>query len=77
MLFRSDRIPGGRFFFDYGTETLDSTYEKDHEPVERWFRKQGLRKNRDYRFEKYEGADHSERAWRSRVGHQLEWLLGE
>ena len=72
-----DRIPGGRFFFDYGTETLDSTYEKDHEPVERWFRKQGLRKNRDYRFEKYEGADHSERAWRSRVGQQLEWLLGE
>jgi hypothetical protein len=49
----------------------------DHEPVERWFRTQGLRKNRDYRFEKYEGADHSERAWRSRVGQQLEWLLGE
>jgi pimeloyl-ACP methyl ester carboxylesterase len=72
-----DRIPGGRFFFDYGTETLDSSYEMDHEPVERWFRTQGLRKNRDYRFEKYEGADHSERAWRSRVGQQLEWLLGE
>jgi len=72
-----DRIPGGRFLFDYGTETLDSTYEKDHEPVEHWFRKQGLRKNRDYRFEKYEGADHSERAWRSRVDAQLEWLLEE
>ena len=72
-----DTLTGGRFFFDYGTETLDSTYEKDHEPVQRWFRQQGLRKNRDYRFEKYQGADHSERAWRERVGEQLQWLLGE
>jgi glycosidase/enterochelin esterase-like enzyme len=70
-------IPGGRFFFDYGTETLDSTYEDDHKPVERWFRKQGRKENRDYRFVKYEGADHSERAWRARVGDQLEWLLGK
>jgi oligosaccharide 4-alpha-D-glucosyltransferase len=71
-----DTVSGGRFFFDYGTETLDSTYEEDHEPVERWFREQGFRKNRDFRFQKYEGADHSERAWRARVGNQLEWLLG-
>jgi enterochelin esterase-like enzyme len=69
-------VSGGRFFFDYGTETLDSTYEQDHAPVERWFRQQGFRKNRDVRFAKYEGADHSERAWRARVGDQLEWLLG-
>ncbi|MEJ2274013.1 MAG: hypothetical protein P8Y01_05495, partial [Woeseiaceae bacterium] len=72
-----DTIPGGRFLFDYGTETLDSTYEKDHEPVRAWFREQGLREGRDYRFVKYEGADHSERAWRARVGDQLKWLLGE
>ena len=72
-----DSLGGGRFFFDYGTETLDSTYEEDHKPVERWFRKQGLKKNRDYKFVKYEGADHSERAWRDRVQDQLEWLLGE
>ncbi len=70
-------IPGGRFFFDYGTETLDSTYEDDHKPVERWFRKQGRKENRDYKFVKYEGADHSERAWRARVGDQLGWLLGQ
>jgi len=70
-----DSISGGRFFFDYGTETLDSTYETDHKPVERWFRKQGLKKNQDYKFVKYEGADHSERAWRARVLNQLEWLL--
>jgi hypothetical protein len=25
---------------------------------------------------KYEGAEHSEAAWRARVGDQLDWLLG-
>ena len=70
-------LPGsGRFFFDYGTETLDSTYEQDHEPVRRWFREQGYREGRDFRIAKYDGADHSERAWRARLLHQLEWLLG-
>jgi len=68
---------GARFFFDYGTETLDSTYDEDHEPIRAWFLEQGLVEGRDFRMEKYEGADHSERAWRSRVGDQLEWLLGE
>jgi oligosaccharide 4-alpha-D-glucosyltransferase len=72
-----DTISGGRFFFDYGTETLDASYEEDHKPVERWFRRQGLKKNSDYKFVRYEGADHSERAWRARVLDQLEWLLGE
>jgi oligosaccharide 4-alpha-D-glucosyltransferase len=72
-----DAVTGGRFRFDYGTETLDSTYEQDHEPVKAWFRKQGLRQGRDYEFARYDGADHSERAWRARVGDQLEWMLGE
>ena len=72
-----DTITGGRFFFDYGTETLDATYEVDHAPVLEWFHEQGLVEDRDFRFRKYEGADHSERAWRARVLDQLEWLLGE
>ena len=72
-----DTVPAGaRFFFDYGTETLDSSYEEDHKPVRQWFLEQGLVEGRDVRFEKYEGADHSERAWRARVGDQLAWLLG-
>ena len=74
---RGDTISGGRFFFDYGTETLDSSYHEDHKPVRAWFRRQGLKEGRDYRFRRYDGADHSERAWRSRVGDQLVWLLGD
>ena len=68
-------IAGGRFFFDYGTKTLDATYEQDHRPVRAWLLEQGLVEGRDFRMQKYEGADHSERAWRARVGDQLEWLL--
>lgn len=72
-----DSVSGGRFFFDYGTETLDSTYHEDHKAVRAWLLEQGLVEGRDFRFKKHEGADHSERAWRSRVGEQLEWLLAE
>ncbi len=70
-----DTIRGGRYFFDYGTETLDSTYQADHDPVLAWFRKQGMKDGRDFRFARYQGADHSERAWRARVTDQLEWML--
>ncbi len=69
-------MPGNaRLFFDYGTETLDATYEADHEPVRQWLLDQGLLEGRDFKMQKYEGADHSERAWRARVGDQLEWML--
>jgi enterochelin esterase-like enzyme len=68
---------GVRFFFDYGTESLDSTYHEDHRPVRAWFREQGRVEGRDFRMQKYDGADHSERAWRARVLDQLEWLLGD
>ncbi len=72
-----DTLSGGRFFFDYGTESLDSTYHEDHKPVLKWLQKQGLREGRDYLMRRYDGADHSERAWRARVGDQLRWLLGD
>ncbi len=72
-----DSVPdSARFYFDYGTETLDSTYEQDHAPVREWLLGQGLVEGREFRMQKYEGADHSERAWRARVGEQLGWLLG-
>jgi len=72
-----ETVPDGvRFYFDYGTETLDATYEKDHAPVRDWMLEQGLVEGRDFLMRKYDGADHSERAWRSRVSDQLEWLLG-
>ena len=70
-------VPEGvRFYFDYGTETLDTTYESDHEPVRAWLLKQGLIEGQDFQMRKFEGAAHSEAAWRARVGDQFDWLLG-
>ena len=69
-------VPDGvRFYFDYGTETLDATYEEDHATVRDWLLDQGLVEDKDFRMRKYAGAAHSEKAWRARVGDQLEWLL--
>lgn len=68
--------PTSRFFFDYGTETLDATYEDDHAPVRDWLLKQDRVEGEDFKMQKYHGADHSERAWRARVRDQLIWLLG-
>jgi oligosaccharide 4-alpha-D-glucosyltransferase len=71
-----DTVPAGvRFFFDYGTETLDASYESDHEPVREWLLRQGLVEGQDFQMRKYVGAEHSEAAWRARVGDQLEWML--
>ena len=72
-----DSIPDGvRLYFDYGTETLDTSYESDHIPIRAWLLEQGLIEGQDFQMRKYEGAAHSEAAWRARVGDQLEWLLG-
>ncbi len=69
-------VPQGiRFYFDYGTETLDSTYEKDHAPVRDWLLNQGLVEGRDLKMRKYDGAAHSEASWRARLDDQLNWLL--
>ena len=71
-------VPAGtRFYFDYGTETMDATYEEDHKPVREWLLGQGLTEGQDFKMREYEGAAHTEAAWRARVGDQLDWLLGE
>ena len=71
-----ETVPEGvRFYFDYGTETLDATYESDHEPVREWLLGQGLTEEEDFRMRKFDGAEHSEAAWRARVGDQLRWML--
>ncbi len=71
-----DTVPdGARFFFDYGTEMLDATYEADHAPIREWLLRQGLVEGRDFKMRRYEGAEHNEAAWRARVEDQLEWLL--
>ena len=72
-----DTVPAGaRFFFDFGTETLDAAYGPTHAVVRDWLLQQGLVEEQDFRIRQYAGAAHSETAWRARLIDQLSWLLG-
>ena len=56
-----------RLYFDFGTETLDADYEPWQRCMDEWLRTAGYREGRDGLTRKFEGAEHSERAWRERV----------
>ena len=65
-----------RLYFDFGTETLDADYEPWQRRMDEWLRTAGYREGRDWLMRKFEGAEHSERAWRERVPTPLAFLLG-
>jgi predicted alpha/beta superfamily hydrolase len=67
---------GHRFYFDFGTETLDSNYEPYQRRVDALMRRAGYVEGVDWMTRKYEGDEHSERAWRRRVDVPLRFLLG-
>ena len=65
-----------RIYFDFGTATLDAGYEPYQRRADSVLKAAGWREGLDFLTRKYPGAEHSERAWRSRVGVPLEFLLG-
>ena len=65
-----------RLYFDFGTETLDANYEPWQQRMDEWLRTAGYREGQDWSTRKFEGAEHSERAWRERVPIPLAFLLG-
>jgi enterochelin esterase-like enzyme len=67
---------GPRLWFDYGTVGLDAAYEPVQREVDAWLVAQGLVEGVDFISRRYDGADHSERAWRARVGDALAFLYG-
>ena len=73
-----DTVPRGvRFFFDYGTETLDAGYGPTHRAVRDWLLGQGLVEGRDFAVRESPGASHNEASWRARLMDQLVWMLGD
>jgi predicted alpha/beta superfamily hydrolase len=66
-----------RLYFDYGTRTIDALYEPYQEQVDQVVQAKGYTKGKDWLTLKFEGAEHSERAWRERVHLPLEFLLGK
>jgi len=65
-----------RIYFDYGTATLDASYEPYQRRADALLTAEGWREDVDFMTRKYPGAEHSERAWRARVGVPLQFLLG-
>lgn len=69
--------PGShRFYFDYGTETLDAEYEPFQHKMDMGMQTAGYVSGRDWVTHKIEGAEHSETSWRERVHIPLQFLLG-
>ena len=64
-----------RIYFDFGTATLDASYESYQRRADALLRAAGWREGVDFLTRKYAGAEHSERAWRARVEVPLEFLL--
>jgi hypothetical protein len=67
--------PGVRYWFDFGTEGLDSTYGPTHEIVRQWLLDQGLVEGKDFVVREYEGATHNEASWRARLDDPLTFLF--
>ena len=63
-----------KFYFDHGTETLDRLYGDIQSKVDRVFLAKGYTPS-NYRSLRFDGADHSERAWQKRLHIPLEFLL--
>ncbi|GAB4204900.1 MAG: alpha/beta hydrolase-fold protein [Roseiflexaceae bacterium] len=65
-----------RLYFDYGTATLDASYEPFQKRMDDLLRAAGYSEGRDWETRKFPGAEHTERAWRARVELPLAFLLG-
>lgn len=65
-----------KIYFDHGTATLDSLYEPFQEKVDVYVANQDYTQGENWMTKKFEGANHSENAWRKRVHIPLEFLLG-
>ena len=66
-----------KYYFDYGTATLDGSYEPYQLRADAILRNAGYVEGRNWITRKFEGAEHSEKAWRLRVGEPLVFLIGK
>lgn len=64
-----------KIYFDYGTETIDAAYEPHQRRVDAVMRKAGYAEGKNWLTLKFEGAEHSESAWRERVHIPLSFLI--
>lgn len=68
--------PAGKhkFYFDYGTKALDAAYHPYQLKADTILKKAGYRKGKDLLSLCFQGADHTEAAWRKRIAEPLQFL---
>lgn len=66
-----------RLYFDFGTITLDEAYEPFQIRMDGWLERAGYARGRNWTTLKFEGAAHTEAAWRERVHLPLRFLLSQ
>ena len=66
-----------KIYFDYGTKTLDAEYEPYQIQMDAIMIEKGYVNRKDWTTLKFEGQEHSERAWRLRAGGALKFALGK
>jgi predicted alpha/beta superfamily hydrolase len=66
-----------KIYYDYGTESLDAKYEPYQLKVDSIMRYKGFTYEKDWITLKFEGENHSEKAWAKRVHHPLLFFLGK
>lgn len=68
--------PGAhRLYFDHGTRTLDAGYRVWQCQADQIVSEAGYKEGVDWQTRRFEGAEHSERAWRERLHIPLRFLL--
>lgn len=65
-----------KLYFDHGTATLDTLYEPYQIEMDKTLTAFEYEQGKDWVTRKFEGADHSEVAWRERVHVPLTYLYG-
>jgi predicted alpha/beta superfamily hydrolase len=73
-----------KIYFDFGTESLDAEYEPYQKQVDAVMRQKGFAEAKDendgasnWMTKKFQGDDHSERAWRKRLHIPLAFLFSK
>ncbi|VXC26749.1 putative esterase [Flavobacterium sp. 9AF] len=65
-----------KFYFDFGTETLDQHYPQYEETVNQLFLEKGYN-NTHFKNLRFEGENHSEASWQKRFDIPLLFMLGK
>lgn len=74
-----ERLPtqkSKKIYFDYGTKTLDAFYEPHQKEIDKMMRQIAF-PSKNWISRKFEGTDHSEKAWRDRLAIPIQFLLSK